>query len=128
MTADDEQYVGFAERFASAHLKSFIFLFVDQSVGAGGPDHVTVESVRPFRNRILDGVEEGLVVISPGNGIDALRVVHERFPGAQILDGKRVLAEPSVIGRISQQISVVADVVCTKGHELLAFGEFIHVD
>ncbi len=89
---------------------------------------MTVELVGAFRDGILDGVEEGLVVVGPGDGIHALCVVHERFPGAQILDGERVLTEPGVIGRISQQISIITDVVCTKRHELLAFGEFIHVD
>ena len=71
--------------------------------------------------RILDRVEERLVVVRPGDRADPLRVIRQSLPGAQILHRQRVLAEAGVIGGVGEQVAVVADVEAAERHELLPF-------
>ena len=62
-----------------------------------GADVVTIELIRAFRYRVLRGVEDGLVVVGPSDGVDALGVVRQQFARVQVFYGQRELAESGVI-------------------------------
>ena len=54
-------------------------------------------------------------------------MVHEQLSRAHILDGQRILPKAGVVGNVGQQIPIVTDRESAEGHELLAFGQFVHI-
>jgi len=84
--------------------------------------------VTTLGDRVFDGIENSLVVVGPGDGIHSLGVVTQQFTSAQILYRKCVLAIASIVGGVSQEVTVFTDAERSEGHERLSFGEFIDVE
>ena len=110
-----------------ADVESLVFFFVDQVSGPAGADRVAIGLVGAFRNGVFDGIENGLVVVGPGDGIDALGVVAQQFASAQIFHGQCELPEAGIVGGVGEQIAVVADVESPERHERLSLGQFVDV-
>ncbi len=77
---------------------------------------------------ILSRIEEGLVVDRPHHRTDALDVLGECLPLAQILDLQAVLPVAGRIGRVGQPVAIVAHGVRAEREELLAFCQRVEVE
>src|SRR5215813_12121007 len=86
---------------------------------------MTEKFVAALRDLILGDVEDRLVVIGPRNVVDSFDLLGKEISGNQVFNLQRVLPIPRVVGRISQQIAIIARTKRADAHELLAFGQFI---
>src|SRR5438128_11634790 len=78
--------------------------------------------------RILDRVENRLIVGCPEHGPGLLRAIGKILPGAEVLDMEDVLAITDVVRRVRQQVGVVADFKPPHTHELLSLSELVYVE
>lgn len=86
---------------------------------------MAIELVLTLGNGVLDGVENGFVVVCPGDGANALRVFGKVLAGAEILNGQGVLAEAGVVRGVGKQVAVVTDFIFAQGNECLTLAEFV---
>ena len=59
---------------------------------------------------------------------DLLRDLLDELAGAQVLDEERVLPEAGVVGRVGEEVRVVAHLVGPEGHERLPLGQAVEVE
>ena len=88
---------------------------------------MAIEPVRAL-GRVLRDVEERPVVGGPRDRHDLLDVIGQERAGAQILDRQRVLPEPGEIGRIGEEVAVVAHHRHAEGEERMARRERIEIE
>ena len=84
--------------------------------------------VASLRDRIFRHVEEGLVVCGPGDIVYAFDSLGKDLTCTQVLDLQRVLPIAGIVGAVGEQVSVVTRSEQPDAHELLALGQFVHVD
>jgi hypothetical protein len=124
--ADEEDRL--AARAAGEDPEHLVLLLIEENVGRGvASERVAVEPVRAL-GRVRDRVEERLVVGRPGRRARARDLFREELAGRKVLDAQRVVAKPRVVGRVGEQVPVVADVAHGDGHELFALREGVHVE
>src|SRR5258706_15683346 len=80
-----------------------------------------IEPVRALRCFVLYGVEQRAIVGGPGGTRDALEALGESGPGTQIFDLQHVLAETRSIGRIGEQVVLLADLEEAQSKKRRAF-------
>ena len=86
-----------------------------------------VKPVRTLGRFVFDGIEERLIVGSPGNTGDSFDALGERFTGAQVPHTKSVLAEAGIVRGVCKQIIVIAHVEGAKPEKTVSFGELVEV-
>ena len=124
--ADEENRL--AARAPGEHPEHLVLLLIEEDVGRRvGAEGVPVEPVRAL-GRVGDRVEERLVVGRPGHRGRSRDLLREELAGRQVLDVQRVVAEARVVGRVGEQVPVVADVARRDRHELLAFRKGVDVE
>ena len=77
---------------------------------------------------IFRDIENRSVVGGPGKTVHALDLFRHQFAGLQVLYLQRVLPVARVVGRVGQQIAVVAGLKRADRHELLSLGQFVHIE
>ena len=123
--AVDEDPVA-AERPIGIEIVQIVLLFEDQRI-VFAAQRVAVKAPLPL-GRVLDGVEDRLVVGGPQHRADSFgHAGLDVAAGAQVAHVQRVLAIADVVGRIGEQVAVVARLVCSEAHELLPLGHLVHV-
>src|SRR5205807_188576 len=99
-----------AARLGDAHFETLVFLFIDKVVIlAVGSQLVAVKPVLALGG-VLNGIENSLIVIGPGNRSGFLRDVSQILAGAQVPDMEAILAEPGVVSGIGEQVGIVTDI------------------
>ncbi len=86
-----------------------------------------IEPVRALGRFVFDRVEQRPIVGGPGDTGDALDALRKGAPGAQVFDLKHVLTETRGIGRIGEQMVVLADVEGTQSKKRMAFRKPVRV-
>src|SRR5205823_2853518 len=81
-----------------------------------------VKPVRTLGRFVFDGIEERLIVGSPGNTGDSFDALGEQFTGAQVPHTKSVLAEAGIVRGVCKQIIVIAHVEGAKPEKTVSFG------
>ena len=116
-----------AERPVDLEVVQIVLLFEDQRVVLAA-ESVAVEAPLPL-GRILDGVEDRLVVGGPDERTDFLRHAGlDVVPSAEIAHVQRVLAIADVVGGVREEVAVVARLEPSDAHELLPLGQLVHVE
>jgi hypothetical protein len=88
---------------------------------------VAEELVRAL-GRVLDAVEEGLVVGRPEGVDDVADVVGQILARAQVFDLERVLAVAGVVDGVGEKVPVVRDGVGAEAGVLVADGQLVQVE
>ena len=122
----DEHEVAGA-RAPLVEVEPLVRLFVEKVV-LRRADRVPVDLVGALGDRVFHDVEEIPWVARPGDRVDARDPLRPVLHGAQVAHVQVVLAEAGLVGRIGEQVAVVAHVPRTELHELLALGELVHVE
>src|SRR6266568_1767057 len=86
-----------------------------------------VKPVRTLGRFVFDGIEERLIVGSPGNTGDAFDALGEQFTAAQVPHKESVLAEAGCICGISEQLVVVADLEGAEPEKAVPFSELVEI-
>ena len=105
-----------------------VLLLVDERIGCGlGREDVPVETIGAFR-RVVHDVEERPAVRGPREGAHLPKRFGRERTRAQVLDEKRVFPKTGDVGRVGEQVPVVADLDVPEGEELLAASELVGVE
>src|SRR6266568_9619438 len=86
-----------------------------------------VKPVRTLGRFVFDGIEERLIVGSPGNTGDALDALGEQLARAQVPHLESVLAEASGIRGIHEQLIVIADLEGAEPEKAVPFSELVEI-
>src|SRR6266481_4461383 len=101
--------------------KPFVRLFVDEWVRFGRAQNMPIQTVGSLRSFVFDGIEQRPIVGGPGDAGDAFESLGESCSGTQIFDLQHVLSETDGIGRIRQQVIVLADFKGLQSQKRMAF-------
>ena len=59
---------------------------------------MSIQAIRALGEFVFDGIEQGLIIGSPGDSSDSLEAPGKRFACPKVLQVKRILAESGRIG------------------------------
>jgi hypothetical protein len=124
--ADLDQHEPATARARHAEAEALVLLVVQQHI-VFLADDVSIDTVGTLGG-IGDRVEERLVVGGPRHRRDLFDRTLEHRPGAQILHRQSIFAEAGIVGRIGEQVAVVADALRADAHVLLALRELVDVE
>src|SRR6266568_3619181 len=107
--------------------ESFVYLFVDQVVRLRGAQDMPIEPVGTLRDFVLNGVEKCAIVGGPGDACDAFDLLGKGTARMEIFYVKRIFAEAGRIGRIGEQLIIVADLEGTQPKKRMSLCKLIEV-
>src|SRR5215813_2421284 len=117
----------FIERASRAHIKKFILFLVEQLIFIAS-DNMAPEFVGPLRYRIFGCIKESLVVGGPIDRPDSFDALAERLSCAQIFYVERILAIAGCVGRIRQQVAVIAHAKTAQSEKRMTFRKLVQVE
>jgi hypothetical protein len=100
---------------------------LEEQVGHRRPETPAVQPVRSL-GLVLGDVEERLPVRGPGHRAHLLDPLRQQRAGVEVLDVKGVLAEAGHVGRVGEEVAVVAHAGRTQGQEGVAHRELVQVE
>src|SRR5216683_3143045 len=86
-----------------------------------------IKPVGTLRDFVLNGVEKCALVGGPGDACDALDLLGKGTARLEIFYVKRISAEAGRIGRIGEQLIIIADLEGTQPKKRMSLGKLIEV-
>src|SRR5690242_3169085 len=86
-----------------------------------------VKPVRTLGRFVFDGIEERLIVGSPGNTGDTFDALGEQFTGVQVPHKESVLAKAGCVRGIREQLIVIADLEGAEPEKAVPLSELVEI-
>ena len=86
VAGDGEQQKRTAARAFDIDAEAFVMFLVEQRLGLGRAENMTVQAIGALGRLVFDGVEERAIVGSPSRAGDALDANRQRLADAQVFD------------------------------------------